>query len=136
MRLRPGLALRTWHRVYPFLPKEVREDGALVVWLPDGRDWQRALELVHCGRRVRWRLSGAFLEREPGCDPVPTDLVAFDDYDLADWSLAVPDPGFRAFCGARRVSALRLSELVARWAFEVGPRVAGQMLARCGRGLA
>jgi len=127
----PGLPQRTWHRVFPALPKEVMPDGSLLVWHPLGDGWAQALDRVHARRRIRWRLSGTLL-RWPGSGELSAaDLSDFDGIDIADWSLAVPDPGFRAFCAARRAAALRLSELVARWAFEAGPEVAGRALAGC-----
>jgi hypothetical protein len=128
--LMPGLPARTWHRVFPFLPRERRPDGTSVVWHPLGRGWQLAVECVHARIRIRWRLSGAYLQW-PGSDLAsPTDLAEFDERPIADWSLAVPDPEFRALCRRGSV-ALRLSELVARWALEVGPSHAGRALLAC-----
>jgi len=128
--LMPGLPTRTWHRVFPFLPRERRSDGTSVVWHPLGAGWQRAVECVHARTPIRWRMSGAYLQW-PGSDLAsPTDLVDFDEIPIADWSLAVPDPDFRAFCRGGSV-ALRLSELVARWALEVGPSRAGRALLGC-----
>jgi hypothetical protein len=131
LRVAPGLPQRTWHRVFPALPKEVMADGSLLVWHPLGEGWAQALDRVHARRRVHWRLSGALLQWPGSGELSAADLSDFDDMDIADWSLAVPHPGFRAFCAASRAGAPRLSELVARWAFEVGPEVAGRVLAGC-----
>lgn len=129
-RLVPDVPARTWHRVFPFLPKERRE-GGIVVWHPVGDDWARSLERVHAGRTIRWRRSGAYLQW-PGIERlVPTDLAAFDDLEISDWSLAVPDARFRALCARCGEGAQRLSEVVARWALEAGPRVAGAALCVC-----
>ncbi len=128
--LMPGLPARTWHRVFPFLPREQRPDGSSVVWHPLGKGWQRAVERVHARMPIHWRLSGAYLQF-PGSDLAsPVDLVDFDEIPITDWSLAVPDPDFRAFCHRGSVS-LRLSELVARWVLEVGPNRAGRALLAC-----
>jgi len=126
----PGLPARIWHRVFPFLPRERTADGASVVWHPLGRGWHLAVECVHARRPIRWRLSGAYLQWPQSDLASPADLVDFDDIPIADWSLAVPDPDFRAFC-RRGCVALRLSELVARWALEVGPSRAGRALLGC-----
>jgi len=129
-RVAPEVSARTWHRVFPYLPKEVRE-GGIAVWHPAGDDWARTLEHVHAGRPIRWRRSGAYLQW-PGTDRVVlTDLAAFDDLEISDWSLAVPDARFRALCARCGEGALRLSEVVARWALEAGPRVAGAALCVC-----
>ena len=61
--------------------------------------------------------------------PMLRDFHDFDEADLNDWSIAVPDPHFRALCGHLQGDLCRLSELVARWALEVGPMRAGQALA-------
>ncbi len=113
--LMPGFPARTWHRVFPFLPRERGPDGAGVIWHPLGEGWQLAVDCVHARRPIRWRLSGAYLQW-PGSDLAsPTDLVDFDEIPITDWSLAVPDADFRTFC-RRGSTALRLSEMVARWA--------------------
>lgn len=131
-RVVPELPARTWHRVFPFLPKERRGDGAIVVWHPAGDDWSRALDHVHARRPIAWRRSGAYLQLPESEALVLADLVDFDDLQLSDWSLAVPDPRFGAFCRASDFAAPRLSEMVARWALQTGPREAGRLLgARC-----
>ena len=56
------------------------------------------------------------------------DFHALDEIDLPDWSLAVPDPGFADMLGHLDGNAWRLSELVARWALQVGPAHAGKAL--------
>jgi hypothetical protein len=128
--LMPGLPARTWHRVFPFLPRECGPDGAGVVWHPLGEGWRLAVDCVHARRPIPWRLSGAYLQW-PGSDLAsPTDLVDFDEIAIADWSLAVPDADYRAFC-RRGSTALRLSELVARWVLAVGPSRAGRALLGC-----
>lgn len=120
---------RTWHRVFPYLPRETRADGSLVLWHPDEAGWQAALERVHARLTPQWRKSGACVAI-PGSDrTVLADFHEFDELDLADWSIAVPDPQFRALCGRLDGELCRLSELVARWALEVGPVRAGQALA-------
>jgi len=44
--LQLSVAVRTWHRVCPYLPREKRPDGSLVLWHPLGADWIRAQERV------------------------------------------------------------------------------------------
>ena len=120
---------RTWHRVFPYLPREGRSDGSLVLWLPDEAGWAAALERVHARLTPNWRKSGACVAI-PGSDQVIlTDFQEFDEIDLVDWSIAVPDPQYRTLCGRLDGAFCRLSELVARWALEVGPVHAGQVLA-------
>jgi hypothetical protein len=133
LSLRRALALpvstRVWHRVFPYLPRELRADGALIVWHPDEAGWNDALERVHARAPLKWRKSGASLLM-PGTDrAVLLDFGAFDELDLIDWSIAVPDARFRAMCARLQTEPCRLSELVARWALEVGPVRAGAALA-------
>lgn len=131
-RVVPELPARIWHRVFPFLPKERHCDGGIVVWHPAGEDWSRALDCVHARRPIPWRRSGAYLQLPDSDALVLADLVDFDDLEISDWSLAVPDPRFGAFCRARDLAAPRLSEMVARWALQTGPREAGRLLGtRC-----
>jgi hypothetical protein len=128
---------RVWYRVFPYLPREVRTDGSLILWHPDEQGWAVALERVHARLALNGRKSGAYL-LPPGSDRVMLrDFHDFDEADLNDWSIAVPDPHFRALCGHLQGDLCRLSELVARWALEVGPMRAGQALAvRGGQALA
>jgi hypothetical protein len=120
---------RVWYRVFPYLPREVRTDGSLILWHPDEQGWAVALERVHARLALNGRKSGAYL-LPPGSDRVMLrDFHDFDEADLNDWSIAVPDPHFRALCGHLQGDLCRLSELVARWALEVGPMRAGQALA-------
>ena len=129
--LQLSVAVRTWHRVCPYLPRETRADGSLVLWHPQGADWSRAQERVHAGRRIAWRKSGAYVKL-PGSESVVLhDFRDFDELDLADWSIAVPHTRFREMCLRARIDETRLSELLARWALEVGPREAGLALRRC-----
>ncbi|MBU6271253.1 MAG: hypothetical protein KGQ67_08125 [Betaproteobacteria bacterium] len=126
--LQPSVPARTWHRVCPYLPREVLADGSLVLWHPDDAGWALALEQVHRLCAPSWRLSGAYVAI-PGTERVePRDFHAFDEIDLPDWSLAVPDPGFADMLGHLDGNAWRLSELIARWALQVGPARAGKVL--------
>jgi hypothetical protein len=123
------VSARVWHRVFPHLPREVRSDGSLILWHPDELGWAIALERVHARLALNGRKSGAYL-LPPGSERVLLrDFHDFDDADLNDWSIAVPDAHFRALCGNLHGDLCRLSELVARWAVEVGPMRAGQALA-------
>ncbi len=121
---------RTWHRVFPVLPRETRLGGALVLWHPDEAGWLRALEWVHARQVPPWALRGAYVQAPDADLPALRDFQEFDELDLADWSLAVPDPSFHALCSRLRGERLRLSELVARWALEVGPQRAGLALSQ------
>ncbi len=124
----PPVPPRTWHRVYPYLPRETLADGSLVLWHPDEAGWSLALEQVHRLCAPTWRLSGAYVA-VPGTERVEMrDFHALDEIDLPDWSLAVPDPGFADMLGHLDGNAWRLSELVARWALQVGPAHAGKAL--------
>jgi hypothetical protein len=128
-RLQPPVSMRTWHRVFPYLPIEAQPDGALVLWHPDESGWLLAQEQVHQLVAPAWRRSGAYVS-PPGSDRlVLRDFQELDDIDLADWSMAVPDVGFADLVCRAGAAAWRLSELVARWALEVGPVRAGQALA-------
>jgi hypothetical protein len=127
-RLEPAVSMRTWHRVFPYLPREVLADGALVLWHPDEHGWQLAQDQVHALTAPAWRRSGAYLTL-PGSDRmVLRDFHDLDDVDLPDWSMAVPDAGFSDLVGRMGSAPWRLSELVARWALEVGPVRAGRAL--------
>lgn len=120
---------RTWHRVFPYLPREICADGSLILWHPDPQGWQLALDRVHAGLPLNGRKSGAYL-LTPGSDKITLrDFHDFDDAGLVDWSIAVPDVRFRDLCGSLHGELCRLSELVARWALQVGPIHAGQTLA-------
>jgi hypothetical protein len=127
--LRAPVPSRTWHRVCPYLPRETLADGSLVLWHPDESGWSLALEQVHRLCAPAWRLSGAYVAI-PGTERVEMrDFHAFDELDLPDWSLAVPDPGFAEMLMHLDGNAWRLSELVARWALQAGPSRAGKILA-------
>jgi hypothetical protein len=83
---------------------------------------------VHAGRTIRWRKTGAYVQL-PGSDRVVLrDFAELDTLELVDWSLAVPDARFRAFCARVHAEASGLGELLARWALELGPREAGTAL--------
>ena len=126
--LQPPVPSRTWHRVCPYLPRETLADGSVVLWHPDDTGWPLALEQVHRLCAPVWRLSGAYVA-VPGTERVEMrDFHAFDELDLPDWTLAVPDPGFAELLTHLDGSAWRLSELVARWALQVGPARAGKAL--------
>jgi hypothetical protein len=127
--LHVDVPVRVWHRVYPALPKELRSDGDLIVWIPSEAGWDAALECVHARRQVRWRKSGVCLQLPGSNQVILRDFSEFDDAGLADWSLAVPDRRFVEFCArVRCADGERLSELLARWALEIGPREAGRVV--------
>lgn len=129
--LQVEVPVRVWHRVYPVLPKELRGDGGLIVWIPHEGGWDAALECVHARRPVRWRKSGVCLQLPGSNHVILRDFSEFDDAGLADWSLAVPDRRFVEFCArARCADGERLSEMLARWALEIGPREAGRVVGR------
>jgi hypothetical protein len=123
--LQTSVTTRVWHRVFPYLPREKLADGSMVLWHPHGDGWWRALDYVHAGRRVVWRCSGAYLQLPASDAVVLHDFADLDAMDIADWTLAIPHPGFATFCARLREPVGRLSELVARWALEVGPHEAG-----------
>jgi hypothetical protein len=128
-RLQAPVSLRTWHRVFPYLPTEALPDGSLVLWHPDESGWLLAQERVHQLAVPAWRRSGAYVS-PPGSERlVLRDFHELDDIDLPDWSMAVPDACFAGLVARTRGAAWRLSELVARWALEVGPVRAGHTLA-------
>ena len=105
----PPVPPRTWHRVYPYLPRETLADGSLVLWHPDEAGWSLALEQVHRLCAPTWRLSGAYVAVR-GTERVEMrDFHALDEIDLPDWSLAVPDPGFADMLGHLDGNAWRWS---------------------------
>jgi hypothetical protein len=127
-RFEPAVSMRTWHRVFPYLPREVLADGSLVLWHPDEHGWQLAQEQVHALTAPVWRRSGAYLT-QPGSErTVLRDFHELDDIDLPDWSIAIPDRRFSELVGRMGSAPWRLSEVVARWALEVGPVRAGLAL--------
>lgn len=126
--LQMPVPLRTWHRVFPYLPQETLPDGALVIWHPDADGWRSALEAVHQLRAPIWRRSGAYVSM-PGSGLVGLhDFHDLDDIDLPDWSIAMPDADFADRVRRMNLQPCRLSELAARWALEVGPQRAGVAL--------
>ena len=126
--LQMPIALRTWHRVFPYLPQEILPGGALVIWHPDGDGWGMALDAVHALRAPLWRKSGAYVAM-PGAGLVGLhDFHDLDDIDLPDWSMAMPDADFADHVRRMSQQPFRLSELAARWALTVGPQRAGMAL--------